>query len=136
MYTENGRALLRAGFSRRAWGVAVQGAGRVVEASRRGRRQARRADGVEKRATRPSGRPAERPPPAERRDRPVRHATQGLLERPRDAEEFGIIKSVEQHATWNHGPREHYTGGKRDRWDGNSFRWKSQWYSFVNAFAA
>ena len=72
-----------------------------------------------KRAPDASGRPAERPPPAERRDRPVRHAAERLLERPRDTEEFGIIEAVEQHATWNHRPREDDGRWQRDRWDGD-----------------
>ena len=115
MYTEHGRS------SRAHGSEAGRDCSRQAGQSRSRHRTARatprqgnrtragRVDGVgdvKKRAPHASGRPAERAPPAERRDRPVRHAPQTFLERPRDAEEFGIIKAVEQHATWNHGPRE------------------------------
>ena len=75
MYTEHGRS------SRAHGSVAIARARRGKAALATGRRAPDAS----------SGRPAERPPPAERRDRPVRHAPQGLLERPRDAEEFGIV---------------------------------------------
>ena len=83
----------------------LAGPGDAVEAATR-RAASTASTAPKKRARGASGRPAERPPAPERRDRPVRHAAQGLLERPRDAEQLGVIKAVEQHATWNHGPRE------------------------------